>query len=227
MDYNASSSPDCRERILEAAGEIFAECGFRGSTVRKICDRAGVNVAAINYYFGGKEKLYSEVLGHWHDFAIQKYPLLLGLGEDAPVEARLHAFIRSLLFRLLDKGKPAWFGKLMVREMTEPTRAFERLVREIVGPRDKILASIIQKMIGVPVSEEKIRLCCASIIGQCLYYYNARSILPQLYHQDVSNPDEIEKIADHILQFSLMGLGYYSKHNEDRAKKEMESQISN
>ena len=114
----------------------------------------------------------------------------------------------------------------MVREMTEPTRAFERLVKEIVRPRDKILASIVRKMIGGPISEEKIRLCCASIIGQCLYYYNARSIIPQLYHQDVSNPDEIEKIADHIAQFSLVGLGYYSKHAEDKVKKERESQIS-
>ena len=227
MDHGAGSNADCRERILEAAGEIFAECGFRGATVRKICERAGVNLAAINYYFGGKEKLYSEVLRHWHDFAIQKYPLLLGVDEDAPAEEQLRAFIRSLLFRLLDKGKPAWFGKLMMREMTEPTRAFERLVKETVRPRDKILASIVQKMIGAPISEEEIRLCCASIIGQCLYYYNARSIITRLYHQDVSKPDEIEGIADHIMKFSLRGLEYYSTRDEDREEKKREIQISN
>jgi len=227
MDHGSGSNADCRERILEAAGEIFAECGFRGATVRKICERAKVNVAAINYYFGGKEKLYSEVLRHWHDFAIGKYPLLLGVGEDAPAEEQLRAFIRSLLFRLLDNGKPAWFGKLMMREMTEPTRAFERLVKEIVRPRDKMLASIVQKILGTPLSEEKIRLFCASIIGQCLYYYNARSIVTQLYHQDVSNPDEIERIADHIMQFSLRGLEYYSEPDEDGTKKEEESQSSN
>lgn len=226
MDHDTSPSGNCKERILEAAGETFAERGFRGSTVRKICERARVNVAAINYYFGGKEKLYAEVLRHWHDFAMQKYPLLLGVSEEAAAEMQLRAFIRSLLFRLLDKGKPAWFGKLMVREMTEPTRAFERLVKEIVRSRDKILASIIQKIIGGPISEEKIRLCCASIIGQCLYYYNARSVIPQLYHQDISDPDEIEKIADHIMQFSLMGLGYYSQRNEKRAGEERESQVS-
>jgi len=227
MEHDASQNRDCRERILEVAGEIFAECGFRGSTVRKICERAGVNVAAINYYFGGKEKLYTEVLRHWNDFAIKKYPLLLGVGEDAPVEVQLHAFIRSFLFRLLDKGKPAWFGKLMTREMTEPTRSFQRLVKEIVRPRDKILASIVRKMIGTSLSEEKIRLFCASIIGQCLYYYNARSIVTQLYHQDVSKPEEIERIADHILQFSLRGLECYLERDEDRMNKESENQISN
>ena len=115
----------------------------------------------------------------------------------------------------------------MMREMTEPTRAFERLVKEIVRPRDKILASIVQKMIGPPISEEEIRLCCASIIGQCLYYYNARSIITRLYHQDVSKPAEIEEIADHVMKFSLRGLEHYSKHNEDGTKKEKESQSSN
>ena len=226
MGHDTSSNPDCRERILEAAGEIFAECGFRGATVRRICERANVNVAAINYYFGGKEKLYSEVLRHWHDFAIKKYPLLFGVGEEASAEEQLRGFIRSFLFRLLDKGKPAWFGKLMMREMTEPTRAFERLVKEIVGPRDKILASIVQKMIGTPLSEEKIRLCCASIIGQCLYYYHAESITARLYHQDVSDPDEIERIADHVMRFSLRGLEYNWKAEEGGMKKERESQIN-
>jgi AcrR family transcriptional regulator len=225
MEHNTRSNVDCRERILEAAGEIFTEFGFRGATVRKICERAKVNVAAVNYYFGGKEKLYSEVLRHWHDFATKKYPLLFEVSEDAPAEEQLRGFIRSFLFRLLDKGKPAWFGKLMMREMTEPTRAFERLVKEIVRPRDRVLASIVGKMIGTPVSDEEIRLCCASIIGQCLYYYNARSIVTRLYRQDVTKPDEIERIADHVMQFSLRGLEHDSKHDEDRTKKERENQI--
>ena len=217
---------DGRDRILEAAGEIFAECGFRGATIRRICERAGVNIAAVNYYFGGKEKLYSEVLRYWSDFALKKYPLLLGVGEEAPAEEQLKAFVRSLLFRLLDRGKPAWFGKLMAKEMTEPTRAFERLVKEIVRPRDRILASIIQKMIGTPVSEEQIRLCSASIVGQCIYYYNARAIMTKLYRRDVSKADEIERIADHIVRFSLLGLEHFSEHDESGAKENAEVEKS-
>ena len=218
MEGKASSNVDSRDRILEAAGEVFAECGFRSATIRRICQRAGVNIAAINYYFGGKEKLYSEVLRHWSEYALRKYPLLLGLGEEAPVEEQLKAFVRSLLFRLLDKGKPAWFGKLMAREMTEPTQAFERLVKEVVRPRDRILASIVQKKIGTSVDEERIRLVCASIIGQCIYYYNARAIMARLYRRDVSKAGEIERIANHIVQFSLRGLEHYSEPPGDGAK---------
>ncbi len=224
MKHDAGLNATGRDRILEAAGEIFAECGFRGATVRRICERAGVNIAAINYYFGGKEKLYSEVLRHWSEYALKKYPLLLGLGEGAPAEEQLKAFVRSLLFRLLDKGKPAWFGKLMAREMMEPTQAFERLAKEIVRPRDRILASVVQKMIGTPVSEERVWLCCASIIGQCLYYYNARAIISKLYRRDVSKADEIERIANHIVRFSLGGLEHFSEH-EGWSKRRSEESI--
>ena len=218
MEHGDRPRVDCHDRILEAAGEIFADCGFRGATIRRICEHAGVNIAAINYYFGGKERLYSEVLSHWSEYALKKYPLLLGLGEEAPAEERLKAFVRSLLFRLLDKGKPAWFGKLMAREMTEPTQAFERLAKEIVRPRDKVLASIVKKIVGSPVTEEQIRLCCASIVGQCIYYYNARTIMTKLYRRDVSRAGEIEQIANHIVQFSLRGLEHFGKDGETGVK---------
>ncbi len=207
-----------RNRILDAAGGVFAECGYRNATVRRICEQAGVNIAAVNYYFGGKEKLYFEVLRYWHEFAIRKYPPLLDLSEGATPEEQLRAFICSLLFRMLDKGKPAWFGKLMAREMAHPTKAFDQMVREVMRPLNKLLASIVQKIIRTPVSEEGITFCCTSIIGQCVYYYNANYIA-QLFRRDMSSPEEIERIADHILQFSLKGLEHYSERASIQLRK--------
>ena len=218
MERKPNSNASTRSRILEAAGETFAECGFRSATVRKICERAGVNVSAIKYHFGGKEELYSEVLNYWHEFAIQKYPPLLGVDENSSPEERLGAFIRSLLFRLLDKGKPAWFGKLMAKEMGEPTRAFDNMVKEAMRPLNELLASIVKNMVGTTLSEERILLCCTSIIGQCVYYYNSRYIT-QLFRQDMSSPEVIERIADHILRFSLKGLGHYSEAARIKGRK--------
>jgi len=51
-----------REKLIEAAGEVFAEVGFHNATVRDICARGGTNIAAVNYYLGEKLGLYSEVL---------------------------------------------------------------------------------------------------------------------------------------------------------------------
>ena len=55
-----------RDRLLEAAGVVFSEKGFEHSTAREICSLAQVNSAAVNYYFGGKERLYVEVLREAH-----------------------------------------------------------------------------------------------------------------------------------------------------------------
>ncbi len=53
---------ETRERLLEAAAELFAERGYNHVTVRDICRAAGANVAAVNYYFRDKLGLYREVL---------------------------------------------------------------------------------------------------------------------------------------------------------------------
>lgn len=216
-----SGKPTSRtaDHIEEAAGEVFAEYGFRSATVRKICERAGENVAAISYHFGSKEELYSRVLRYWHDFAIRKYPPLLGVGESAPPREQLRAFILSFLFRILDKGKPAWFGKLMAREMVEPTQAFAHMVKEVMDPLNKLLGRIVRGIIEAPVSEETIRLCSASIIGQCAYYWNAQYIAG-IFQRDMSRPAEITRLADHITELSLKGLGGYAKGDKTEAAKE-------
>ena len=51
-----------RERVLDAAESLFAESGFRGASVRDICNLAGVNPGAVSYHFGGKRQLYRSVL---------------------------------------------------------------------------------------------------------------------------------------------------------------------
>jgi len=54
--------PGTEKRLLEAAGEIFAEHGYRAATIHQICQRAGANIAAVNYHFSDKEQLYHEVI---------------------------------------------------------------------------------------------------------------------------------------------------------------------
>src|SRR3954469_13572389 len=89
-----------RQSLLEAAGEVFAEVGFRAATVREICQRAGANIAAVNYHFGDKEKLYVEVLRNAQRYAAEKYPTDYGVSADAPPAKKLRAFVRSFLLRI-------------------------------------------------------------------------------------------------------------------------------
>ena len=53
--------PDTRTQILDAAERLFAERGFRGTSVRAITDLAGANLAAVGYHFGSKAELMAAV----------------------------------------------------------------------------------------------------------------------------------------------------------------------
>jgi TetR/AcrR family transcriptional regulator, regulator of cefoperazone and chloramphenicol sensitivity len=198
---------ETRRLLLEAAGEVFAETGFRDATVREICRRAGANVAAINYHFGDKETLYLEVLRYAHGKALAKYPPLLGLPENAPPEKKLRAFIQSLLLRIFDKGPTAWHGKLISREMIEPTGALDSLVEERIRPMSAQLWKIIAEILGCPLDDEKVVLCSLSVVSQCVFFHHCRPVVARLFPGQLpQDAASIERLAQHITTFSLTAM---------------------
>jgi TetR/AcrR family transcriptional regulator, regulator of cefoperazone and chloramphenicol sensitivity len=202
---------ETRQRLLEAAGEVFAERGFRATTVRDICRRARANLAAVNYYFGDKEQLYAAVLQSTFHCASEKYPLDLGLGAEATAEERLQAFIRSHLFSLLDEGLPAWHRKLITREMAEPTGALDALVDQMIRPEADLLMSIVRDVLGHDATPRRVWRCAASIIGQCLFYHHARPVIKRLDPEQTYTPEAIEQLVDHVTQFSLAALRQFAR----------------
>ena len=197
-----------RQRLLEAAGQVFAEQGYKKATVRDICRLAGANVAAINYHFGDKARLYSETFRHVIGEAMTKYPPNLGVSESDPADKKLHAFIRSFLFRILDTGRHAWFGKLISREMVEPTHALEERVNENIRPMAELLQAIIRELLG-PVAAgnpDDVRRCATSVIGQIVFYHHCRPVLHKVFTDLKCTPDAIESLARHITEFSLAGI---------------------
>lgn len=203
MENPNNISQNTKERILRAAGEVFAENGFKNATVRDICKKADANIAAVNYHFGDKENLYISVLKYWREVAFQKYPLDLRTDEHKTPEEHLGLFIRSFLFRTLEEGQYSWFGKLVAKEYMEPTKALDVLIEETIRPAFEFLSHIARQILEKPASEETIRFCCLSIVSQCLFFVYAKHVIKKLFHQDNFRTDEIESIADHITRFSL------------------------
>jgi AcrR family transcriptional regulator len=206
---------ETRQRLLEAAGEVFAERGFRNTTIREICRRAQANLAAVNYHFRDKEGLYAAVMKYAHAYALEKYPLAQRESEEMPASDRLHTFIHYLLFSILDKGPPAWLGKIMAREMIEPTRALDDLVESIISPMSQKLAAIVRELLWEQVPDDLVYCCQISIIGQCLHYRNARPVIQRLFSEHRYLPEDIARMADHITRFSLGGLRSLAKSKDN------------
>jgi len=214
-----TSNMGTEKRLLEAAGEVFAEYGYRAATIRQICEKAGANIAAVNYHFGDKDGLYMAVLRFVHKTYVEKYPPDRGLDSRATVEQRLRAYIRSLLYRIFAEGRPGWHMKLMAREMMEPTGALDTLVKEAARPLHQELASIIREFFGSGASEEAVRLSTLSVLSQGVYYHSARPIINRLYPQQIYDGREIERLIEHITQFSIFALKGLAKKMKDESRR--------
>jgi TetR/AcrR family transcriptional regulator, regulator of cefoperazone and chloramphenicol sensitivity len=195
--------PETPQRIMEAAGDIFSDSGYRYTTIRAICERASVNVAAINYHFGGKKNLYLTVLNYWKNRAFEKYPFdPTGSSPPDPRE-RLRVVVRILLFRVLDEGDGSRFAKLMAHELMHPSGGFDMIMEETFKPFYGFLTMAINQLIPQPPDEYTVNLCCLSIVGQIFHLFTGRHVMRRVLNRDSLSHDEIEMVAAHIAQFSL------------------------
>jgi len=211
----ASTDPATRQRLLDAAGEVFAEQGFRAATVRAICARARANVAAIHYHFGDKEQLYREVLEHALQTALQRYPPDLGVQPGASAEERLRAFVRSFLLRVLDESVPSYLFRMMTREMIEPTSALDGLVERVQRPLFERLRTIVAELLGPDASAREVVLCCQSVVGQCIFYRHCQPVIARMRHFADGAEPSIDDLADHIARVSLAGIRAYRGEGDD------------
>lgn len=201
-----TAAAQTRQALIEAGGAVFAEVGFHNATVREICRRAGANIAAVNYHFGDKDALYREVLAYYQTRALQKFPLDLGVRLGAPAPERLRAFVRSFLLRIFDHGSDAWHGKLISREMIDPTNALDAIVVERIRPQAQHLGAIVHELLGGQADEETVRLCSLSVVSQCLFYHHCQPVVCRLFPEQNFSSEQVETLADHITRFSLAAI---------------------
>jgi len=199
-------SHQTRQRLLEVAGEVFAEFGYRATTIREICHRAGTNIASVNYHFRDKAGLYAACLQYWFAEAMKKYPPDQGVTPDSTPEQRLRAFVRSFLFRILDEGRPAWHGKLLARNMLEENPFLDTCVDQWVKPMADRLTAIIRGIVGAAPDDEQVRRAGMSIVGQIVFHRHAAPMIAKVFHECGYSHAELENLADHITNFSLAGL---------------------
>lgn len=205
-DTQIDRETDTRERLIEAASHVFIEQGFKAAKIRDIVKHARANLAAINYYFGGKEGLYAAVIQHTASLVLEEQSQGLGAHAASSPEDQLNEYIRIFLKRLLDDTVQARWGKLIARETVEPTAAFDMVVEKYILPAHAELKKIIRAILGVGASEQSVRRSAMSVVGLCLYYQTARRAVGRLDPDISFTPAEVTRLAEFITAFSLAGL---------------------
>jgi TetR/AcrR family transcriptional regulator, regulator of cefoperazone and chloramphenicol sensitivity len=207
---------ETRNRLLLAAGEVFAMKGFRDTTNADICEKAQTNTAAVNYHFGSKENLYVEAWKYSFERSIEKYPPDGGVSPEAAIKERLYGRILSFMHRIADPETHD--VEIMHKEMANPTGLLTEAIEKIIEPTERDFRSIFQELLGEGASKQQVIFCQMSVMGQCfgpmLHLRHCRAepgkSLPGKLPMDFC----IEELADHITLFSLVGINGIHKEIE-------------
>ena len=200
------SSLNVRDRLLDVAGPVFSEKGFEKTTVREICQKADVNLASVNYYFGDKEQLYLEVICLAKEMGVSRAPIPEWTSATSP-EQKLRDWVTTLVKRMLGAGELSWSNHLIMREVLRPTKACEHLIQELFRPFVNIADSILQEILGDEVPEHRRMQCVFSIAAQCQFYRVSDGLVTLMLGQDEKAAHyNIEQLIEHILQFSLSAI---------------------
>ena len=92
---------DTRDRLLDAATGLFADAGYRGASVRRICDLANANPGAVSYHFGGKRQLYRAVLRRAGTLLSHPRAAVPDDGDEPPAED-LVEHVELILDRIIE-----------------------------------------------------------------------------------------------------------------------------
>ena len=208
MTKNIEKTQDesTKNRLLIAAGEVFALHGFHRATVQTICEKAGANIAAVNYYFSSKENLYLETLKFGRRLSRHLMPEDVDhLSTGDPLTA-LRSFVRMALDSLLDESRPEWYFRMLSLEQFEPSPALERYIHDVIEPWRNRLIAVVELLGDRKLSPSELNLVVSSIAGQCQYYLRCRAVVLKMRGTGGYCAADIDEIADHITAFSLGGI---------------------
>jgi AcrR family transcriptional regulator len=203
MDKNLTT----KERLIHAASIIFAEKGYRDTTVAEICEAAGANIAAVNYHFGDKSNLYRQVWEYLFEQSAAKYPLPTDLIETDP-EAWLRQFIRSRVEQIFSTDIPHRLPQLLHREMGEPTEMHESLFEKHLQPTHARVSKAIALLIGPGITENQLKLAHLNFMSLHIFLnvgHQKNKTTCQCRHRlpSTENPAEL---ARQVEAFAIGGL---------------------
>lgn len=156
------------DQIVQAARTLFAERGFRDTTVRAIAQKARVNGAAVNYYFKSKDALYAAIF----DEAFQKFGRPLGnlvgtVRDEATWRGALSTWFEFMLsLFLLDTPERALFRRLVAQERSAPTEFCRRIYGDVFIPVVDVLR-VLLRMAMPDETPEKFHAAFISLLGTC------------------------------------------------------------
>ncbi len=191
-----------RQRILAAAGELFAQTGFAETTNKAIAAKAKVDLASINYHFGNRNGLYQQALATAHRHLININDLKALQNQDLPSEQKLTQLIERVCERTL--SEPNWYAQILAREVLSPSSNLTVLINEEIQPKMAILKSLLSNVSGIPEHAPELMPCLVSVMAPCLMLLVTRNFDPNPLKAVHAMPSK--HVIEQLSCYALAGL---------------------
>ena len=202
-----------RARLLEAAGQAFAEAGYAETTSKTIAAQAGVDLALINYHFGDRRGLYRAVLIEAHRRIISLDDLQRVVGSALPARQKLKWCIDNLIEAAI--GNDGWHARVFARELLSPSSNLQVLFQEDLEPKFALIRRILSEVTGIPEDDPALPRCMVSIAAPCLMLLVASSSdLPGPPQQVLRMPRQ--DLVSHLHRFTFAGLEAIGRDHAER-----------
>jgi len=202
-----NSSHSTKERILAAAEQLFAQRGFDGASLRRLTTAAGVNLAAVNYHFGSKDKLVEEVFRRRLDALNERRMAALSRIAGKPgttLHDVLEAFIRPAL-ELSHDNKGALFMRVLARAFAEHDDGLRKFLSENYGHvMRQFTAEFARLLPDLDKSELTWRIDL--VTGALTLAMSGFGMIQR--KDDVSAIQHHEQTVQHIVRFAVAGLSH-------------------
>ncbi len=194
---------DTRSRLIEAALAVFSERGYAAATTRDLASRAGANVAAIPYHFGGKKALYLAAAAHVADRIATHMAGPVGeamemIGDPAADRSRLLAQLGevtdAMATLMVGSDEAETWAGFIQREQAHPTEAFDLLYEGAMKNVTRAIAGLCARICGRRPDDPDVALDMFGIMGQLLVFRTSRAAVQRRLGWDDYNGDRLATI---------------------------------
>ena len=172
-----------REKLLSCAIELTAQKGFSAVTSKEICTRAGTNLAAVNYHFGGRDGLYEAMIYAVHNRMLNETLLKELVASDLSPREKLERFADNLLRGIQNRAWTDMDGmalRVWLREGLSGSERFLPAARHIAAAKGPWLLKLFHDYTGLPSDDKRLYAAIIAFVAPFLALLFSTS-LPQSY----------------------------------------------
>lgn len=191
-----------KSKILEAAGRLIAQLGWAKTSNKEIVKLAEVDLAAINYHFGGRDGLYQAVLSEAHAHYLNEQELQEIAEMQCDPEEKLGVFFETLVIKLVEQD--VWHGKVFIREIFSPSAHLLNFFETEGTRKFQIIRHIISQITDLDENDPTLLPCIFSVVAPCLMLIMTSVAASGPLQNMRCVP--AKQLAQHFKTFSLAGL---------------------